>query len=182
MGIWEYGRRLCPHRGGMRRAKGFSRRYFRRSSRRLPGGPRRVSGGFVCQLPDGFPHGVPWGYSRRFPAVFQGLAGRLLINCRWWAGGWRVHMRFPASFPAGFGWLSPTVSRRCSPWSSPRIFPEASGCFSGSCRASVVKFRMADWRMELPSERCAAGEAPLSDGGRQKLGCRGGMMEETDEI
>ena len=127
MGIWEYGRRLCPHRGGMRRAKGFSRRYFRRSSRRLPGGLRRVSGGFVCQLPDGFPHGVPWGYSRRFPAVFQGLAGRPLINCRWRAGGWRVHMSFPTVFPAGVG--------RIHSDSFPAVFPmEFSEAIPGGFR------------------------------------------------
>ena len=94
--------------------------------RRLPGGPRRVSGGFVCQLPDGFPHGVLRGYSRRLPAVFQCLAGRLLINCRWRAGGWRVHMRFPTVFPAGVG--------RIHSDSFPAVFPmEFPGDIPGGC-------------------------------------------------
>ena len=83
-------------------------------------------------------------------------------------GGFRV--AFSDSFPAVF------------PMEFPEDIPGGFRLFFRPCRATVAKFRMADWRMELPSKRCAAGEAPLSDGGRQKLGCRGGMMEETDEI
>ena len=65
--------------------------------RRLPGGPRRlsrrVSGGFLRQLPGSFPHGIPRGYSRRLRTVFQGLAGRPLQNSGWQTGGWKFHLK-----------------------------------------------------------------------------------------
>ena len=67
MGIWEYGRRLCPHRGGMRRAKGFSRRYFRRSSRVFP----VVPGGFRVDLSVSFPMVFPMEFSEAIPGGFR---------------------------------------------------------------------------------------------------------------
>ena len=99
---------------------------FPASSRWSPAAFQRVSGGFLRQFPGSVPHGVPWGYSRRLRTVFQGLSGRPLINCRWRAGGWRVHMRFPTVFPAGLGWIHSD--------SFPAVFPmEFPGDIPGGC-------------------------------------------------